>query len=68
MSCVNPYLHFEGNCEEAFDFYKSVFGGEFAAQMRWKDMNCENPPPESEGNKIMHVSFTDRPGNSSDGQ
>jgi PhnB protein len=57
MSTINPYLHFEGNCEEAFDFYKSVFGGAFASEMRWKDMNSEVPPPESEGNKIMHVSL-----------
>jgi PhnB protein len=57
MATINPYLHFEGNCEEAFDFYKSVFGGEFAAQMRWKDMKGETPPSESDGNKIMHVSL-----------
>jgi PhnB protein len=72
MSTVNPYLHFEGNCEEAFDFYKSVFGGEFASHMRWKDMKCDAPPPEYQGNKIMHVSLpvglgtvlmgSDRPG------
>jgi PhnB protein len=59
MVTVNPYLTFNGNCEEAFNFYKSVFGGEFPYLGRFKEM----PPmdgqevPESEGEKIMHVSL-----------
>ena len=59
MATVNAYLTFNGNCEEAFDFYKSVFGGEFCFIGRFKDM----PPMEGkevsaeEGNKIMHVSL-----------
>jgi PhnB protein len=57
MYTVNPYLHFDGNCEEAFDFYKTAFGEEFTSLMRWKDMNCDNPAPTSDGNKIMHVSI-----------
>lgn len=38
MKVVNPYLNFPGNAEEAFNFYKSVFGGEFSMVMRMKDM------------------------------
>lgn len=60
MPALNPYLIFNGNCEEAFDFYKSVFGGEFPYIGRYKDMppvEGETPVPESEGNKIMHVSL-----------
>ena len=38
MATVNPYLNFNGNCEEAFNFYKSVFGGEFQYLGRFKDM------------------------------
>lgn len=59
MASVNPYLTFNGNCEEAFNFYKSVFGGEFPYLGRYKEM----PPmdgktvPASEGEKIMHVSL-----------
>lgn len=59
MTTVNVYLTFGGNCEEAFNFYKSVFGGEFQFIGKFKDM----PPidgktcPPSEGEKIMHVSF-----------
>lgn len=60
MASVNVYLNFDGNCEEAFNFYKSVFGGEFAFMGRFKDM----PPSEDgkavsevDGNKIMHVSL-----------
>jgi PhnB protein len=38
MATVNPYLTSNGNCEEAFDFYKKVFGGEFHLISRFKDM------------------------------
>ena len=38
MAQINPYLTFNGNCEEAFNFYKSIFGGEFSHIMRFKDM------------------------------
>jgi PhnB protein len=56
---ISPYLTFPGNCEEAFNFYKSVFGGEFPYLGRFKDMppSDDQPMPESEGNKIMHVSL-----------
>lgn len=57
MATVNPYLNFGGNCEEAFNFYQSVFGGEFASKMRFKDMPSEHPTAESEGEKIVHVSL-----------
>lgn len=54
MPLINPYIHFNGNAEEAFTFYKSVFGGEFAMVMRFKDMpvNPEYPLPEAEAEKI----------------
>lgn len=60
MATINVYLTFNGNTEEAFNFYKSVFGGEFSYIGRFKDMPVdENCPPlsEEEGNKIMHVSL-----------
>src|SRR5688572_14759530 len=60
MPNVNVYLNFNGNCEEAFNFYKSVFGGEFNYIGRFKDMpkEGEHPPmPEDQGNRIMHVSL-----------
>ena len=59
MATVNIYLTFNGNCEEAFNFYRSVFGGEFPYIGRFKDM----PPGEDsklnpgEENRIMHVSL-----------
>ena len=58
MPQLNPYLHFNGNAEEAFTFYKSVFGGEFTVVSRFKDLsNPEYPVPEKEENKIMHISL-----------
>ena len=58
MAQINPYIHFNGNAEEAFTFYKSVFGGDFAMVMRFKDLNIpESPMQENEGNKIMHIAL-----------
>lgn len=59
MSALNPYLNFNGNCEEAMNYYKSVFGGEFAMIMRYKDVPEDVPMPDGkvDGDKIMHVSF-----------
>lgn len=60
MPTVNVYLIFNGHCEEAFNFYKSVFGGEFPYIGRFNEMPPQpgqKPMPESEGNKIMHVSL-----------
>ena len=60
MATVNVYLNFNGNCEEAFNFYKSVFGGEFPYIGKFKDMPPqEGMPalPKDMENKIMHVSL-----------
>ncbi len=58
MALINPYINFNGNAEEAFHFYKSVFGGEFATIMRFKDISCDdNPIAEHEANKIMHIAL-----------
>ncbi|MCC7466405.1 MAG: VOC family protein [Saprospiraceae bacterium] len=58
MAQINPYIHFNGNAEEAFTFYKSVFGGDFATIVRFKDMNFEGMPNlEKEAEKIIHISL-----------
>jgi PhnB protein len=58
MAQINPYIHFNGNAEEAFAFYKSVFGGEFAMVVRFKDMAIpESPVSEIEADKIMHIAL-----------
>jgi PhnB protein len=58
MAQINPHINFNGNAEEAFTFYKSVFGGEFAIIMRFKDISSpEFPITEKEANKIMHISL-----------
>jgi len=58
MAQINPYIHFNGNAEEAFQFYQSVFGGEFAMVMRFKDMSFEGSiAKDSEANKIMHIAL-----------
>lgn len=57
MTTVNPYLTFNGNCEDAFIFYKSVFGGEFSYLVRFKEMPSETPVPEEIKELIMHVSL-----------
>ena len=58
MAQINPHINFNGNAEEAFTFYKSVFGGEFAKIMRFKDMaSPEFPVAEKEANKIMHIAL-----------
>lgn len=56
MAMINPYINFNGNAEEAFNFYKSVFGGEFTGVVRFKDVASEEfPVAESEANKIMRI-------------
>ncbi len=56
MAKLNIYLNFAGNAEEAFNFYKSVFGGEFSAVVRFKDMPMPGVSlPKKDENKIMHV-------------
>ena len=57
MAAINPYLNFNGNTEEAFNFYKSVFGGEFAALMRFKDNAECGQIAESDQERIMHVAL-----------
>jgi PhnB protein len=59
MAIINPSINFNGNCEEAFNFYKSVFGGEFAKVVRFNDMptDPEHPIPQSEANKIMNITL-----------
>ena len=58
MAQINPYINFNGNAEEAFNFYKSVFGGEFATIMRFKDLaSAEFQVAEKEANKIMHIAL-----------
>ena len=59
MTTINTYLTFNGNCEEAFNFYKSVFGGEFEHMGKFKDMpeSPECTVAESDKEKVMHVSF-----------
>ena len=58
MAQINPHINFNGNTEEAFTFYKSVFGGEFAKIIRFKDLlNSEFPVAENEANKIMHIAL-----------
>jgi PhnB protein len=56
MALINPHINFNGNAEEAFTFYKSVFGGEFSKLMRFKDLSSpEFPIAENDANKIMHI-------------
>ena len=58
MASINPYIHFNGNAEEAFTFYRSVFGGEFEKIIRFKDLSSpEFPVAENEANKIMHIAL-----------
>ncbi len=58
MAQINPHINFNGNAEEAFNFYKSVFGGEFSKVMRFKEMaSDEFPVPENEANKIMLIAL-----------
>ena len=58
MALINPHINFNGNAEEAFNFYKSVFGGEFARIVRFKDLSgTEFLVAEKEANKIMHIAL-----------
>lgn len=56
MAIINPHINFNGNAEEAFTFYKSVFGGEFTQVIRLKDVaSTEFPVAEADKNKILHI-------------
>ena len=65
MATFNPYLHFPGNTEEAFNFYKSVLGGEFIKTARYIDLpqSDEHKLPEAHLNKIMHIALPIGKGN-----
>jgi len=58
MALINPYINFNGNAEEAFNFYKSVFGGAFEQVVRFKEMaSPEFSVAENEANLIMHIAL-----------
>lgn len=58
MAIINPYINFNGNAEEAFNFYKSVLGGEFETVVRFKDLEGPDfPVAENEANKIMRITL-----------
>ena len=58
MPTINPWINFNGNAEEAFTFYKSVFGGEFKKVTRFKDLaSPEFPVAEKDANKIMQIAL-----------
>ena len=57
MANINPYLNFSGNCEEAFNFYKSIFGGEFLDFQRFNEVPSDAQLPVIESDMIMHVSL-----------
>ena len=58
MALINPHINFNGNAEEAFTFYKSVFGGAFVNIMRFRDIfSAELPAAANEADKIMHIAL-----------
>ena len=58
MRAIHPWINFNGNAEEAFTFYKSVFGGDFTKIIRFKDLaSPEFQVPENEANKIMYIAL-----------
>ncbi|MBY0479533.1 MAG: VOC family protein [Chitinophagaceae bacterium] len=58
MAQINPHINFNGNAEEAFTFYKSVFGGEFVKLIRFKELaGFDFPVEEKEEDKIMHIAL-----------
>ncbi len=59
MATINPYINFSGNTEKAFNFYRSVFGGEFAAVMRYGESpGCDQMPiADADKDKIMHIAL-----------
>ena len=54
---VHSYLNFDGKAEEAFMFYKCIFGGEFSANMKMSEMPDGNKLPKEEQNRIMHIAL-----------
>lgn len=58
MAQINPHINFNGNAEVAFNFYKSVFGGEFSKVVRFKEISSpEFPIPAHEENKLMYIAL-----------
>jgi PhnB protein len=58
MKAINPWINFNGNAEEAFTFYKSVFGGEFTKIIRFKDLaTAEFPVADNEADKLMYIAL-----------
>ena len=58
MTTINPWINFNGNAEEAFIFYRSVFGGEFTKVIRFKDIaSSEFPVAKKDENKIMLIAL-----------
>lgn len=58
MALINPHVNFNGNAEEAFTFYKSVFGGEFSKVVHLKDLaSSEFPVAKEDENKILHIAL-----------
>jgi PhnB protein len=58
MATINPHVHYNGNTEEAFNFYKSVFGGDFTRIVRYEDLGDKGFSfPEHELHKIMHIAL-----------
>ena len=56
MATINPWINFNGNAEEAFNFYKSVFGGEFEKVVRFKDLKAPGfHVSEEDADKIMRI-------------
>jgi PhnB protein len=59
MPRIDPHINFNGNAEEAFNFYRSVFGGDFTTIVRFKDIaSAEFPIDEAEATKIMHIALS----------
>lgn len=58
MATINPWINFNGNAEEAFTFYKSIFGGDFTKIIRFKDLaSAEFQVAEKEEQRIMHIAL-----------
>lgn len=58
MTTINPHINFNGNAEEAFNFYRSVFGGEFGKIIRFKELSsAEYQVSENDANKIMRIAL-----------
>jgi len=59
MALINPHINFNGNAEEAFNFYKAAFGGDFTRIIRLKDLATDEfPVAENDANKIMHIALS----------